>query len=598
VTQAEPGRLVVVGGASLDTLHFASRTARSAGGAGLYTALAAHRAGARVLMIGPRPLPMPAELAPGAARLDWRGPEVPADRLPTFEIAHHPDGATEMIEATVRAEASLGPGDLPGDLTGDLVFLIAMAEPRQQLALLDELVARRCRVACGAYLCAVEKRPEVVRRILQTADLFFCNETEARSLFGSLDQAHTAPGKLLFITLGRRGARVVQGTLTTEVAGVEVSELDPTGAGDTFSGTTLAMIQRGAHPVEAARRGVAAAAEMVTRIGPQTLLEPPPAPAPAADPRARVDVQRIARLAPVVRGLDELQPFPFVGPLFPLPGHPDALDFFFAATLQQFGFWATEQGRYARPMIATLDDRPLKGSDFLWAAFRRWLTEAPEELAPRGQATLSRATLARRLRDDAGDAPLPALGDRRRLARAYGHDLEAMDITPAEIVERANHSPRPVATLLAELDHVGGYKEDPLRKKSALLALILRQRPEGFLRRVDGDIVPPIVDYHVQRSCLRTGIVRIEDDELRQRLVRRLVVDEADESAVRRASHAAMLRLVEESGREMSVVDWLFFSNRKRCPEMTEPDCPACPLDDTCARDTELFQPVSRTTFY
>jgi hypothetical protein len=35
-----------------------------------------------------------------------------------------------------------------------------------------------------------------------------------------------------------------------------------------------------------------------------------------------------------------------------------------------------------------------------------------------------------------------------------------------------------------------------------------------------------------------------------------------------------------------------------RCPETTEPDCPACPVQKICARETALFQPVLRTTAY
>ena len=48
----------------------------------------------------------------------------------------------------------------------------------------------------------------------------------------------------------------------------------------------------------------------------------------------------------------------------------------------------------------------------------------------------------------------------------------------------------------------------------------------------------------------------------------------------------------------MEVVDWFFFRNRTRCPEMTEPDCAVCPLDGACAQEKALFQPVHRTTFY
>jgi hypothetical protein len=45
-------------------------------------------------------------------------------------------------------------------------------------------------------------------------------------------------------------------------------------------------------------------------------------------------------------------------------------------------------------------------------------------------------------------------------------------------------------------------------------------------------------------------------------------------------------------------VDWFFFNARRRCPEMTEPECAHCAVDPACAHRKALFQPVLRTTFY
>ena len=136
------------------------------------------------------------------------------------------------------------------------------------------------------------------------------------------------------------------------------------------------------------------------------------------------------------------------------------------------------------------------------------------------------------------------------------------------------------------------------RKKSALLAAILAQRPERFLAFGEGEDAPPIVDYHCMRSCLRLGLVTVADPALRTRLERRAVVDAEEEAAVRQACHDAVARIRELSGRPMGAVDWFFFQNRRRCPEMTEPDCAACPADAVCAHETGLFQPVHRTTAY
>ena len=88
------------------------------------------------------------------------------------------------------------------------------------------------------------------------------------------------------------------------------------------------------------------------------------------------------------------------------------------------------------------------------------------------------------------------------------------------------------------------------------------------------------------------------DDTLRERLAGRFIIEEHDEVAVRRAAFSAVERLSEISGKSMGAVDWFLFQMRHRCPEMTEPECRLCPAAAACARDTDLFQPVRRTTFY
>ena len=71
-----------------------------------------------------------------------------------------------------------------------------------------------------------------------------------------------------------------------------------------------------------------------------------------------------------------------------------------------------------------------------------------------------------------------------------------------------------------------------------------------------------------------------------------------DERAIREASYDAVATLQRASGRSMGAVDWFFFQNRRRCPEMSEPDCRRCAVDAECAHQTALFQPVLRTAFY
>jgi ribokinase len=586
-----------VGGTSLDVLHLGGQTVETVGGAGLYTALAARRAGLEVTMLAPRARPMPAELAPVAELVDWRGRAVEPSRLPHFEIGYSAEGRREVRALSWGAEAELDPEVIAAEAAPGLVYVVPLTDPGLQLAMLRRLREAGRWVACGTYPAAVGAQPDIVRQVFQEADAFFCNEEEAEGLFGDVELASTGTGRLLFVTRGRHGALVFQGSHATEVPPVESTEVDPTGAGDAFCGATLAGLAEGLHPVRAARRGVAMAATVVAQIGPGALLAQGKLGSPVGR-RVRLDEARIGTIASWLAASSHVRPFDFCGPPFPRAGDPWALDFFFSQTAQQFGFWRTSGGRYSAPMVARFDGRELKGSDYLWAVWARWQSEDQRGLAPSALAALERSEFERRMESDDGVNPLPAAELHWRLARAYGQDLEALGVDPAALVGRANQADRPVAALLGLLDHVGGYKEDPLRKKSALLALVLQQRPEGFLRRVEGDEVPPIVDYHIQRTCLRTGLVVVDDEALARRLERREALSEVDEEVVREASYRAVGEVRRLSGKSMAAVDWFFFQNRRRCPEMVEPDCPRCEIEAVCARRTRLFQPVRRTTFY
>jgi hypothetical protein len=422
-------------------------------------------------------------LEPLAGRIEWWGPEVSADDLPSFEIAYHANGRTEVLDARWGSEAALSVSDLPRDLPPGPVYCVPLADTGLQLEFLRHFRSQGRVVACGTYPCAANRPPNVVRTVVREADLFFCNEEEAEALLVGGKEAQAPPGKLLFITRGRLGARVVQGDFATEVRGIPVDELDPTGAGDTFCGTVLAQLERGEHPVVAARWGVASAAEVVGRPGPEALLSSGPPPEPPSDPRVRLNRGLIEQVASMLREQPETSSFDFTGEDFPPPGHRAALDFFFSQTLQQFGFWLDSDGRYQEPMFARLGGRRRKGSDYLWALGRRWLEEQPDGLTPAGQGTLSREAFDRRCRGDDDANPLPESETHWRKARDYGHDMTALGWNTANLVAQANSRALPLRAFLGRLDRIGGYKEDPLRKKSALLALILRDSTSGRLSR-------------------------------------------------------------------------------------------------------------------
>ena len=594
-------QLLVIGGPSFDRLGLPDRTVESAGGAGMYTAMAAHRCGVRVTLFGLRPEPCPGWLEPVDDRLaGWLGPAIDPEQLPQFEISYR-EGKTEYLRVSRGAEPLLSPSLLPADLSAyDHVHVTPQAGVPLQLSLVQACRERGARrISAGTDPGQAAGQPQSVRAVLEQADDFFMNDREAVAVFGSLEAARTAPGKLLFVTRGDQGARIILGDTPAAIPAVPATVRDPTGAGDAFCGATLAFLLQKHQPIMAAHRGAALAAEMMGQVGPAALLSGAAPPEVWLDPRVRVDEDQIRRVAEPITSVPETSPYPWVGATLPPVGHPKALDYLFAATLHQFSFWTTRDYRYHLPLIAPIDGVERKGSDYLWAAVTRRLERDPDFCSPERQADLRREDLLAVFRSDDGQDPMPALDLHVEQARRYGRDMLALQLTPQTVLDRALASPQPLDTFLLILDHIGGYKEDPLRKKSTLLALGLSNRPERFFPLPEDQPLAPIMDYHIMRASLRMGLIEVLDGDLRKKLIDRQVVSAAEEWAVRYPAYLAYDLLAAESGRTSSDLNGFMFGNaRHRCPEMTEPDCPSCAVDAVCAHHKTYFQPVLRTTFY
>lgn len=600
-----PGHILVVGGASVDRVRSAGEPKVTPGGAALFTALAARQAGAEARFFGYRPDPLPELFAEPASLVPWYGPPCGLEDLPHFEIVYQDDGNARLAAADWGTEETLRPEMIPDELLGaSLIHIAAIHAPELQMRFVRALRQRSsARLSAGTYGYMARRAPDTVRALMESVDLFFMNEFEEKLVFGE-EGPTVRPGQILVVTRGARGSDVWQGDHCSRVPICPSKPLDLTGAGDSVCGGTLAGLMRGLHPVEAVALGSSVAAMTIENTGMQALLRTSTAQVEARrqaarhDPRVQVNRVQVERIGTHIRRADEVRAFDFTGTLFPEVGHPKTLDFLFASILHQFGFWSPANGVYARPTIAQFEGRRLKGSEYCFAAFKRLMDTDPGQLEPLRMSSLRWQDTEKLFRADDGTLPMPVLTTHHSLARGYGRDMWELGLTPRALVEEANRQPDPVRHLVGVLDHITGYREDPLRKKTMLLVIALGQRPERFLDLNGYHGVRPIIDYHLMRSCLRTGLVEVGDEGLREHLAGRRLLEPDDESSVRYACHAAIDDLMRISGRSIGAIDWFFFGARKRCPEMEEPDCAHCPIDPVCKHDKAMFQPVIRTTYY
>ena len=288
VSPAEPAErpteILVIGTASLDVLHLnllnPPQVVSTIGGAGLYTALAAARAGARTTLFAPRPLQLPPELAQVEQHITWVGPQCETDTLPKLEIVHHGGGKAELLGASWGAELHMVPSDLPDDLSHyGIIHIAALSRAQRQLDFLRACRERGAggpahRISAGTYARLAYGETDAVRQLIAEADLFFMNDNEARGIFGDFEiqRIEIEAGKTLFITQGEHGALVLQPGQRTTIQAIPAIELDPTGAGDTFCGTTLAGLLSHLDALAASYEAVKWAARMIEQPGPAALL--------------------------------------------------------------------------------------------------------------------------------------------------------------------------------------------------------------------------------------------------------------------------------------------------------------------------------------
>jgi sugar/nucleoside kinase (ribokinase family) len=109
--------------------------------------------------------------------------------------------------------------------------------------------------------------PEAMDRLLEVAAVVLPAEGELDQL-GVTADALAAQGKTVCVTAGSKGAQLFSKSEVSEVPGQEVTEVDPTGAGDTFAGVFLATFLRTGDAHGAAVAANRAAAAHVAAMGP------------------------------------------------------------------------------------------------------------------------------------------------------------------------------------------------------------------------------------------------------------------------------------------------------------------------------------------
>lgn len=189
------------------------------------------------------------------------------------------DNAQNCIVIVPGANLGLSPEDVhkAERVILDADILICQLEISVETTLEAFRVARRGKVRTILNPAPAAEIPD---ELLQLSDICAPNETETELLtgqpVGTLAEAEAAARKLLargtgtvILTLGERGALLVDKNTVENIPAIKVDAVDPTGAGDAFIGSLAVFMGEGLSLRDAIRRANAVAALSVTRIGTQ-----------------------------------------------------------------------------------------------------------------------------------------------------------------------------------------------------------------------------------------------------------------------------------------------------------------------------------------
>ena len=288
---AAPAAVVVIGSVNTDLIVRVPRHPRpgetvlggpsttSPGGKGANQALAAARRGARTALVGAVGSDEDAVLA--LALLHEAGVDLTGVR--------HLDGGTGLAIITVAADGENAIVVVPGanarvqrDQVDDEVLAAAGVCVLQGEVPAEVVVhaVARCTELGTRVLLNLAPPLALPPGVLRAADPLVVNEHEARAALAQLTDAEVAeaelPGALhaagvrsVVVTLGARGAVVVDAAGTTAVPAPRVEVRDSTGAGDAFVGALAGQLAAGASLVDAARLAARVGAATVRADGAQ-----------------------------------------------------------------------------------------------------------------------------------------------------------------------------------------------------------------------------------------------------------------------------------------------------------------------------------------
>jgi hypothetical protein len=138
-----------------------------------------------------------------------------------------------------------------------------------------------------------------------------------------------------------------------------------------------------------------------------------------------------------------------------------------------------------------------------------------------------------------------------------------------------------VRQFFTALDETIGYHDPEHHKKANLLIKVMEQAGLWLVPDDQRQYLSPPLDYHLINLAVKTGMVDVQDEDIRQRLTDRSVLTEGQAAQLRLACRDAYAIVSSAVGDPWAVDSALWSLSRSLCYD-SEPSCDECPMSAFC----------------
>jgi hypothetical protein len=220
-----------------------------------------------------------------------------------------------------------------------------------------------------------------------------------------------------------------------------------------------------------------------------------------------------------------------------------------------------------RTLRGVINGEWLRGGNYLLAASRKRFDSDPTFFSAERMRKITEEDLKAMLSDDGKPehSTIDRAAERVSLLRDCAKTL--LELFNGDVMQiyriSEGHLTRKDGKGICDLLRKFKAYADPIEKKTFLLVLYLKE--SGVWEIKDVENLKVAVDYHIMRVALRSGMVKVEDRDLREKLKLRKPATEDEDYEVRKAVREACSLVIKHSNCTVFEVDAILWNLGRSC---------------------------------